>query len=283
MSKVGIVCDSTCDLGPSWLAAHGVVMVPLHVTFGETTYRDWVELEPARFFELLKTSPVLPKTSQPSPAEFSAVYDELAQAGCTEVVSIHVTGRLSGTVESALIAAKTSPIPVRVVDTRSANMGTGLAVIAALEVRDGGGDVDDIEAAAQHVADTGRLYFALDTLEYLVKGGRAGKAQGLAASILSIKPVLTFDREGVIEPYKKVKGMNRAVQEIARAAIKAAREHPVRAAILHSGAPDLVEDVRAAIDRAVVPCEIIEVVSVGSVIGTYAGPRAIGIAFYPLP
>lgn len=282
MGTVGIVCDSTCDLGPAWLADHDVVMVPLKVTFGEKTYLDWIELGTAEFYEMLATSPVLPKTSQPSPAEFSAVYEKLAAAGCTEIVSIHLTSKLSGTIASAEIAARTSPVPVRIVDTRTVNMGLALAVMAALDVRSAGGDVDAIHAAAQHVADTGHLYFALDTLEYLVKGGRAGKAQGLAASLLNIKPVLTFDAEGAIEPYKKVKGTKKALQEIAQTAIDAAGQGPVKAGILHAQAPDLVEELRVLIAAADVPCEIVHCASVGAVIGTYAGPRAIGLAFYPL-
>jgi len=281
MSKVGIVCDSTCDLGPQWLKEHDVVMVPLRVTIGETTYLDWIDLEPSAFFDLLRTSPVLPKTSQPSPADFTRAYEGLAAAGCTEIVSIHLSAQLSGTVESASIAASTSPVPIRLVDTLSVNAGVALSILAAIEVRDRGGDADAVEAAARYAAENGHLYFALETMEYLVKGGRVGKAQGVAGSLLKIRPVLTVDAEGVIAGHKKCKGTSKAVAELANTVIDAARAHPVKAALLHAQAPDLVEEVRSAIAVAGVPCEIVAVLTVGAVIGTYSGPRAVGVAFYP--
>ncbi len=281
MPKIGLVCDSTCDLGPEWLAEHDVVMVPLKVYFGEKTYLDWVDLTPEAFYKQLAASSVLPKTSQPSPAEFEAVYRGLADAGCSEIVSIHLTSALSGTMESALMAVRTAPVPVHAIDTLTVSMGLGLAVIAAVEARDAGGDAAAIVAAVRHVVDTGRIFFALDTLDYLVKGGRAGKAQGLAAAVLSIKPVLTFNREGTIEPYKKVKGTKKALAEIAAASAEVGPGH-LRVGILHAEAPDLAADLEAEIAALGIDYELVHTVNVGAVIGTYAGPRAVGAVFYPV-
>lgn len=282
MPKVGIVTDSTCDLGPEWLAAHDVVMVPLKVNFGTTTYLDWIDLTPEQFYEKLASSDVLPKTSQPSPADFAAVYTALAEDGCDEIVSIHLTSALSGTHESAIMAATMVDVPVRVVDTKTVTMGTGMAVIDAVDARDAGGNAEAVEAAALFVVQHSRLYFALDTLEYLVKGGRAGKAQGLAASLLNIKPVLTFNAEGTIEPYKKVKGTKKAIAEIA-AAGREVGSGKLRVGILHSGAPDLVEELKVALDEAALDYELVHTVQVGAVIGTYAGLRALGAVFSPAP
>jgi DegV family protein with EDD domain len=282
MAKVGIVCDSTCDMGPQWLANNDVVMIPLKVLFGETTYLDWIDLTPEAFFDKLKAAPTLPKTSQPSPADFSAVYQSLADSGCESIVSIHLTAALSGTHESAILAASTSPIPVHVVDTLTVSAAVALAVNAAIAARAAGGDAAAIEAAARKVADTDRLLFALDTLEYLVKGGRAGKAQGLAASLLNIKPVLTFNDEGIIEPFKKVKGTKKALAEIAEQVAADSRNGRVRAAFLHSLSPQLVDDLKAALDAAGADYEVEGVHEVGAVIGTYAGPGAIGVAYYPI-
>ncbi|MHB1340264.1 MAG: DegV family protein [Coriobacteriia bacterium] len=281
MGRVGIVCDSTCDLGPAWLSEHDVVMVPLKVLFGEDTYLDWLDLTPEGFYEKLVAATALPKTSQPSPADFSAVYEALAANGCDEIVSIHLTSALSGTCESAHLAAATARVRVRVVDTHTVSAGEALAIEAAINTRDAGGDAAAVEAAAQHVVDTHRLLFALDTLEYLVKGGRAGKAQGLAASLLNIKPVLTFNREGTIEPFKKVKGSKKAVMEMANQVAEDSKQAPVRLAILHSLAPELADEMRAALDAVGARYTLDQVCSVGAVIGTYAGPRAVGIAYYP--
>jgi DegV family protein with EDD domain len=280
MPKIGIVCDSKCDLGPEWLTEHDVVMVPLKVNFGAVTYLDWLDLTPDQFYEKLAAAEVLPKTSQPSPADFGVVYRKLVDAGCDEIVSIHLTSALSGTMESALMAAKLAPIPVHAIDTRTVSIGTGMAVIAAVEVRDAGGDAAAMIAAVQRVVDTGRIFFALDTMEYLVKGGRAGKAQGMAAAVLNIKPVLTFNTDGIIEPYKKAKGMKRAVAEIAAASAEVGAG-PLRVGILHSQAPGLAEDLIAEIRGHGLDCEIVATVSVGAVIGTYAGPRAVGAVFCP--
>jgi DegV family protein with EDD domain len=281
MGKVGIVTDSTCDLGPTWFAEHDVVMVPLKVNFGDDMYLDWIDLTPEAFYAKLASSDTLPKTSQPSPAEFADVYRRLADEGCDEIVSIHLTSALSGTYESAVMAANMVSVPVRVIDTRTVAIATGLAVIDAVAKRDAGGTADDIEAAARFVVENGRLFFALDTLEYLVKGGRAGKAQGLAASLLNIKPVLTFNSDGIIEPYKKVKGTAKALAEIAGAA-REVTSGKVRVGVLHSGAPDLVEQLLEALKEAGIEYELVHSSEVGAVIGTYAGLRAVGAVFCPV-
>ena len=280
MSRIGIVCDSTCDLGPSWCEEHDVLMVPLKVTFGDETFLDWIDLAASRFYDKLRVAETLPKTSQPSPAEFAEVYRRLAAEGCSGIVSVHLSAAVSGTIESANLAAGMVDVPVRVVDTHSVNVGAALPLMAAVDARGEGADLDGVEAAARQAVDAERTLFALDTLDYLVKGGRAGKAQGLAASMLSIKPVLMFDDEGVIVPYKKVKGTKKAIQEIAAAVAEAGAEGAVRVGILHGEAPELAEELAAAIDATGVKWERVVDVTVGAVIGTYAGPRAVGAAFY---
>lgn len=282
MGKVGLVCDSTCDLGPEWLAEHDVVMVPLKVLFGDTTYLDWIDLTPEAFYEKLAASPILPKTSQPSPAEFAAVYAALAEQGCEEIVSIHLTAALSGTFESAMLAASGSKIPVRVVDTHTVSAGLAMTIQAALDARAAGKDAAGIEAAARYSVDNTELLFALDTLDYLVKGGRAGKAQGLAASLLNIKPVLTFNNEGTIEPFKKVKGTKKALTEIAARVAEASNGRKVRVSLLHSLAPELANDLLAEIAATGVDYELVHTTIVGAVIGTYAGPRAVGAVYCPV-
>lgn len=281
--KVGIVCDSTCDLGPAWLADHGVAMVPLKVLFGDESYLDWVDIVPDVFYEKLVSAPQLPKTSQPSPAEFSAVYDSLASQGCEEIISIHLSAALSGTVESATLAAAASKVPVRVIDTKIVTAGTALAVMAAVDERARGGDADAVEAAARGVVERLRLLFALGTLDYLVKGGRAGKAQGLAANLLNIKPVLTFNKDGIIEPFKKVRGTKAALAEIASQVAADSKERPVRLALFHSTQPELAEELRAALDASGARYDLVLTSRVGAVIGTYAGPGAVGVAYYPEP
>lgn len=279
--RVGIVCDSTCDLGPEWLASHGVPMVPLKVLFGSETLLDWVDIRPADFFEKLVAASALPKTSQPSPADFSAVYQRMADEGIDEIVSIHLTAALSGTFESATMAAVNSPVPVHVVDTKLVTQATGLVIKAAIEARDQGADAASVARRAIEVAANTKMFFVLDTLEYLVKGGRAGKASGLAASVLNIKPILTFNSEGTIEPFKKVKGTRKALAELAAQVAADSRElGRLRLAFLHAVSPELADELKDAIVAAGADVEFDSTGLVGSVIGTYSGPKAVGCAYY---
>ncbi len=282
MPRIGIVTDSTCDLAPEWLADNDVKMVPLKVLFGEESHLDWIDMTPEQFYAKLKTSPMLPKTSQPSPADFAGVYADLAEQGCTEIVSIHLSAALSGTFESATMAAADSPVPVRIVDTKSASQATALSVRAAVDVRDAGGSAEEVEATARETAESCKLYFVLDTLEYLVKGGRAGKATGLAASVLNIKPVLTFSDEGTVEPFKKVKGLKKAMIVLAAQVAEDSENGTVALTIMHGAAPHLADGMRASLDLAGADYELVSVGSVGAVIGTYAGPGAVGVAYHPV-
>jgi len=281
MPHVGIVCDSTCDLGPEWCSANNVTMVPLKVLFGDETYLDWVDFEPNEFYERLVKATTLPKTSQPSPADFKKAYDALIAEGCEEIVSIHLTAALSGTFESATMAAAEVSVPVHVIDTKVVSQATALVIKAALAARDAGADGPEVARVAQETADDTVIFFVLDTLEYLVKGGRAGKATGLAASVLNIKPVLKFNSEGTIEPFKKAKGTRKALQMLAEHVAEDARANGrVRLSILNAAAPDLAEDLRAALDAAGADYELESIGLVGSVIGTYAGPRAVGCGYH---
>ena len=284
MTKVGIVTDSTCDLEPEELVALGVELVPLKVLFADgASYLDWVEMRPAEFYEKLKAATELPKTSQPSPADFLAVYRKLAEQGCEGIVSIHLSAALSGTMQSAILAAADSPVPVRVVDTKKVSQALGLVVKAACEARDAGLDADAVAERAEAVSAGMRLYFVLDTLHYLVKGGRAGKAQGLAASLLNIKPVLDVNAEGIIEPFKKVKGRKKAIAELAAQVAEDARQNGrLRAAVLHACTANCASDLIAELESSGADIDLVGVGLVGSVVGNYAGPDAIGVAYYPV-
>jgi DegV family protein with EDD domain len=283
MHKVGIVTDSTCDLSPAELSALDVAMVPLTVHFGDEHVRDWLDLTPTEFYPKLAAFPGLPTTSQPSPADFTEAYTALAASGAEEIVSIHLSAALSGTYESAMLAAKTSPVPVRVVDGKRASQGTALIVKAAVEAREAGADATAIEARAHEVAAKTRLYFLLDTLDNLVKGGRAGKAAGLAASLLNIKPVLRVNDDGIIEPFKKVRGRQQAIAALAEhIAEDSATNGRMRVALLHACCPAAAQELEDAIVGAGADIEWDSHGQIGAVIGVYTGQNAIGCAYYPI-
>ncbi|MBI5231785.1 MAG: DegV family protein, partial [Coriobacteriales bacterium] len=188
-----------------------------------------------------------------------------------------------GTVQSATIAAAESPIPVRVVDTKLVSQASGLVLKSAIAARDAGATAQEVERVAVETAAETRIFFVLDTLEYLVKGGRAGKATGLAASLLDIKPVLTFTPEGEVEPFARVKGQKKAYAQLAEHVAKDAAENGrMRLALLHACDESRVAALRAAIDTAGADVEFESTGLVGAVIGTYAGPGAVGVGYHPM-
>lgn len=283
MHKVGIVTDSTCDLRPTELESMDVVMVPLTVHFGEEHVRDWIDMTPEEFYPKLALFSGQPTTSQPSPADFAEAYAALAEGGAEQIVSIHLSAALSGTCESALLAAKTSPVPVRVVDGKRASRATGLIVKAAAEARAAGADADAIEALARAVAAQTRLYFLLDTLDNLVKGGRAGKAAGLAAALLNIKPVLRVNDDGIIEPFKKVRGKQQAISVLAEhLAQDSIQNGRMRVTTLHACCPLAAAELKEAAIAAGVDAEWDSEGAIGAVVGVYTGPGAVGFAYYPI-
>lgn len=282
MSKVGLVVDSTCDLTPEWLAAHDITLVPLTVFFGTESYLDWVELSPDAFYDKLASFPGVPKTSQPSPAAFGAAYARLAEQGCDSIVSIHLSGPLSGTMQSATLAAASAPVPVHVIDTRTVSQAVALCVLEALHARDAGATGEEAAEAARRAAANVRLFFLLDTLDYLVKGGRAGKAQALAASLLNIKPVLEVNKDGIIEPFKKVRGERQAMQALAETVAEdGAKLGRLKVALLHACHPDRMAALKELLLASGADIEIVSEGTIGSVIGTYAGPGALGVAYLP--
>lgn len=282
MARIAVVTDSTCDMGPGALEAIGVPMVPLKLHIDDETYQDWIDFTPETFYPMLAAAPKLPTTSQPSPADFAEVYARLADEGYEGIVSIHLGAKLSGTFESAHIAAADSPIPVRVVDTGVTSWATALVVQAAVIARDAGGDLDAVEAAALKATEGVEVFFVLDTLGNLVKGGRAGKVQGIAASLLNIKPVLHFE-DGVIAPFQKARGTKAAVALLAQHVAEVSKEvGGVKAVVIHALAPDMADEVVEALKTAGMVGEIAGMGVIGAAIGTHSGPRAVGVAYLPL-
>jgi len=281
MPRIAIVTDSTCDLGPEALAARNVTMVPLKVHFGDETFRDWFDLTPTDFYPRLRSAVQLPTTSQPTPGEFAEVYKRLADEGYEGIVSIHLSAKLSGTYESAVMAASTSPIPVRVVDSTFVSGAISFAIDAACAVRDAEGYLDAVEKAAVDTAAKTELFFVLDTLDFLVKGGRAGRTQGMAASLLAIKPVLQVTG-GLIEPFKKSKGTAKAIREMGEhVAERSKKLGPLKIIVINAVAQELADELGNAIRSAGTDIDELSYAEIGAVIGTHVGPRAVGVGYAP--
>ena len=269
---VRVVTDSATDFPPELAAELGVVVVPATVFFGEQAFRDGVDLSHEEFFRRLTTGNVMPKTAQPNVAEFLEAYKPIVEAG-DSIVSVHVSSKLSGTLNSAQNAAQELPgARIETVDSLNASFGAALIVKAAADAAKAGGDVDAVAQAARGAVGSTRLFIVLDTLEYLQKGGRIGKAASLAGSLLALKPILTI-ADGEIHPHEKVRTRAKAVERML--AIAEADAPYDEVALVHVTTPETVEAVLARL--APLSGKPVVVGRVGPAVGTYSGPGAVGI------
>ena len=272
---VRVVTDSACDLPDDLIERHGIQVVPLTIRFGTEELIDRKELSTDEFWRRLADSDVLPETSAPSAGAFEAAFRRLVEDGATGIICINLSSKLSATMQSAQVAAQAvqPDCPVVVIDSLMVSMGLGsLCLTAAQRAADG----DSLESIVANVTDRrnrSKLYGALDTLEFLKKGGRVGNARALLGTMLAIKPVLEV-RDGVVEEAGKVRTRSKAL----RLLVDRVKEGPFEnLAVLHGNAPDLDElldllEPLATRDQIVVG-------QIGPVIGTHAGPRVIGVTF----
>ncbi|BCS80501.1 DegV family protein [Anaerocellum diazotrophicum] len=276
---VTIVTDSTCDLSPQMLNEFGIKMVPLKVFFEDEVYKDWVEITPETFYKKLTSSTVLPRTSQPSPEEFLDIFKQEIENG-NEIVSIHLSSKLSGTYNSACLARDMlDSQKVFVIDGKSASIGTGVLAILAKRLADEGMPAKDIASFIIQKTNTIRHIFAVETLEYLKKGGRISPAKATIGNILNIKPILHIV-DGVVEPLDKVRGMKRALPRIIEEVNKKGLDLKNQVCgFCYAGDLSEVEELINTIKQEISPGELI-VTQIGSVIGTYVGPGTFAFIFF---
>ncbi|MHB1004114.1 MAG: DegV family protein [Chloroflexota bacterium] len=279
MSGVRIVTDSTANLPDDLVASNRIDVVPLRVLFGNDAYRDGIDLTPDEFYKRLREAPALPHTSQPSAGEFKAVYERLL-AEQAAIVSIHISGKLSGTVASAQAAQGMLPgADLTVVDTLSASMGLGLIVLRAAVAAREGRSPAEIVALVERLRHQVHLYFVVDTLEYLHKGGRIGGATALLGSLLNVKPILTL-RDGQVEPLERVRTKARAIERlIGLVGEEVESGGSLRIAVLHGNAPGEAQALAEQIRGRFHPATLMSG-EVGPTIATHTGPGVVGAAFY---
>ena len=275
---VTVVTDTTHYMPRDLLGAYGIEQVSLYVKDGETLTRESDMPDFDDFYEDLRTRSDLPTTSQPSVGDFLAVWDPILESG-SDIVSVHISGGLSGTVESARLAAaevagRGGQRRVEVVDSRSVCAGLGLVALAAASAARGGRDVDEVRARAERAVDGTRIWFSLDTLDYVQRGGRIGKAQAWVGGALKIKPILTID--GEVVPVERVRTSSRCFDRMVELLRERRDAGATVWAIQHIQAPG---DAAALADagREIFGNEPILISEAGPVIGTYGGPGMLGI------
>jgi len=291
MGRIALVTDRSAYLPPALIQQHGIHVIHLYIHFGSETLRDGVELTTAEFYDRLARADTLPTTSQPSVGDFLELYRRLGQEA-EAIVSIHISGGLSGTVPSALGAqqiliaeaaeAGVDPPTIHVVDSTLTSAGLGLLVTAAARAIEDGQPAEAVVRTVEDLISHTKLMFVVDTLEYLKKGGRIGGASALLGSVLQIKPVLhlTGGRIDVLEKVRTARKAKRRLLEIMEEQVGGAAA--VHAAIMHANAPEEAEKLRQQVaDRF--QCRELFVCEISPAIASHVGPGTVGVAFYAEP
>jgi DegV family protein with EDD domain len=284
MSSTIIVTDSTADIPQELAERLGIVVVPLTVMFGSTTYLDGIEMSAAQFYSELVRADELPTTSQPSPARFLETYTKLLeQYPENRIVSIHLSSGLSGTYQSALLGKsmlEEHEDRVTVVDSKSASYGYGMLVVYAAELAASGQSPADIVQALERRHERLRLYFLMDRLEYLQKGGRIGKAAAMIGTLLNIKPILSIDKEGIIYSADKARGHKKATARIIELLERDLKGQKINIAVGHTADRQAAEAFEAQLAEHFELGDRIYT-EIGAVIGTHVGPGTIAIFAWP--
>ena len=272
---IRIVTDSSCDLPPALVDQYGLEVVPLTIRFGSDEYVDGRDLGPADFWKKLRSSDQLPETAAPSAGSFLQAFQNLFEGGATGVVALTLSGQLSGTYQSAVIAAEQLGYPIKVLDSRTVSMGLGLPVLAAARAASAGGDLAAVVAAAVDAADGTHVLAALQTLEFLKRGGRIGGAQALVGSLLDIKPLIAVE-DGVVNAAGRVRTRSKAKHAL-NAHVRDRADRIVEVAVLHGDAADVEPFVESI--AGVLPGRTPIVSQLGPVVGTHSGPGTLGVAY----
>jgi len=275
--NTAIVLDSTADFPeapqrfPNWR------VVPLYVLFGDESYRDYVELAPREFYTRLRTAEQLPTTSQPTPGDFLQTYEELA--AYDRIYSLHISSALSGTYQSATTAAAELGDKVRTIDSESASAAIAMLGLAIQRRLDEGTTDDAIDALVSRFREHAGLIFTVDTLEFLRRGGRIGRASAWAGQLLHVKPILTIRREVV--PLKRVRGNQKAMQEFVSEFTSTTEDTPtLKIGIAHADAPERATQLQKMVRQERPQAEIEVVTTLGAVVGTHAGPGTVGLFWF---
>jgi DegV family protein with EDD domain len=273
---IKVVTDSTSDLPADVAESLGIEVVPLNVHFGSDVYKDRVNLMPDTFYDKLINGDVLPTTSQPSVGEFIDVYERLG-SDADGIVSVHVSEKLSGTMNSARLASQqaNADCPIEVVDTFQVSMGVGICAMEAAEVANSDGDMNQVILAARNAVTRSQCFFMLETLEFLQKGGRIGKAQALIGNLLKIRPMLIL-QEGEVHPLGRERTRRKGIAKLVDTVAELA---PISGlAVMYSTGPDEAQTLAQNVSKFMIEGREPMMLQIGPVIGTYAGPDTLGIA-----
>ncbi|MFM2438792.1 MAG: hypothetical protein RLZ55_1617 [Actinomycetota bacterium] len=280
MSNVAVVTDSTAYLPEDVAARAGVRITPVLVIIAGKGYEEGLQIQPWQVAEALREWKVI-TTSRPTPADFLSQYQAAADAGAEAVVSVHLSSQMSGTFESAVLAAREAPLPVTVVDSRSVGMGLGFAVLAAADAARAGLAEAEVAAVAERVAAGAQVLFYVDTLEFLRRGGRMGVASAAVGTALRVKPILQLV-DGKVAPLEKARTANKALARLVDLTVERVGERDMSVAVQHLAAAERAAEVAAELSvRLGLPD--IPLNEVGAVVGAHVGPGMVSVSVAPKP
>ena len=278
---IALITDSTCDIPQSLRERYAIDVVPLSIIWGDEQLREGIDISPEDFYRRLVVDPIHPTTSQPTPQDFLTAYQKAQQRGAQEIVVVTISTGMSGTHESARLAASMIDVPVHLVDSRANSMSLGWQVLAAARAREAGGDVEAMIAATDKARETMVFIIALDTLEYLHKGGRIGTASKFIGTLLNFKPQIFVDHKtGMVAAGRRVRTRKRALRMLYEDFFAQLDTHKkMHIAVLHNAALPEAETTAARIRDEFAPAELV-ISIVSPVLGVHTGPRAVSLCGY---
>lgn len=283
MEQVRVICDSAADLPKELMEQLGVQLISIPVHIGGTSYYDGIDLFADDFYAKLVEVKEIPFTSQPAPMDYVNAYQKAIDEGVTKIFMISISSGMSGSYQTAVLAStmvENPDVEIEVFDSRSASLGIGLQVIVAAHAAKAGKSLEQIKEIVEVYRDQYRIFFLVDTLEYLQKGGRIGKASAVVGSLLNIKPILSINNEGEVYAFDKVRGKNKAVNRLFEGVREQFPAGPVSVGIMHARNP---EEAQKWVEKIQQDYEVKEltVAEIGPVIGTHAGPGTVAIVVAP--
>ncbi|GIO38731.1 DegV domain-containing protein YitS [Paenibacillus antibioticophila] len=288
MKQIIIVADSTADVPKAIVEEYGIHIVPMRLAFGEETFIEGIDITVEEFYDRLSKSRDLPTTSQTSPSQYVEVYRNLMQQyPGSPIISLHISSGMSGTYQSALLAKSMieeeheADADITVIDSLCATYGFGLQVVLAARMAKAGASVEEIKAEVDRVGKARQLYFLVDVLEYLQKGGRIGKAAAILGTLLNIKPILSVDDEGVIYAVDKVRGHKKAVSRVIELFKNDYKDQKdINIAVCDCVNPEGAEEILRLMGEHFTIHEVVRT-SIGAVVGTHVGPGTVATFIWP--
>jgi len=273
---IKIVTDSTADIPHELCERYNIEVVPLYINFGDKTYKENVDISKDEFYQKLREfEPRLPTTSQPTPQDFIDIYNKIKE---NIIISIHISSKLSGTCESANMAKKSIQKDITIIDSKMVSAGLGLLVLYAAKAVKLGKNKEEILELINQLKQNITIYFTVESLKYLEKGGRIGKTQALLGSILHIIPILSF-KEGIIVPIEKIRGSKKVLPKYIALINNKVGKTAIDVFMIHAACPDKITQLEEML-KTNFNCQEIITSMIGGVVGTHAGPGTWGLAFY---